>query len=267
MQKEIFEQPTAVADTLEAALARERSRPSSSAPAPEASAERDIGADPRLRHQLPRRPGGALLDRGRSRACPATVGDRERVPLPRVGARPRSAGGGDLAVGRDRRHARGAASTRARSASRTASASATCPSRRWCAPSQLRFLTRAGPEIGVASTKAFTTQLAALLLLTLTLAKLARPADAGAGAQRLDALRSLPAALPQRAAPRAAGHGLGERVRAARARPLPRPRHPLPDRHGRRAQAEGDLVHPRRGLCGRRAEARAARAGRRRTCR
>ena len=34
----------------------------------------------------------------------------------------------------------------------------------------LRFITRAGPEIGVASTKAFTTQLTALFLLTLLLA-------------------------------------------------------------------------------------------------
>jgi glutamine---fructose-6-phosphate transaminase (isomerizing) len=36
----------------------------------------------------------------------------------------------------------------------------------------LRFLTRAGPEIGVASTKAFTTQLASLLLLSVALARL-----------------------------------------------------------------------------------------------
>ena len=36
---------------------------------------------------------------------------------------------------------------------------------------KLRMLTRAGPEIGVASTKAFTTQLAALFMLTLVLAK------------------------------------------------------------------------------------------------
>jgi glucosamine--fructose-6-phosphate aminotransferase (isomerizing) len=35
----------------------------------------------------------------------------------------------------------------------------------------LTYLTRAGVEIGVASTKAFTTQLTALFLLTLTLAK------------------------------------------------------------------------------------------------
>jgi glutamine---fructose-6-phosphate transaminase (isomerizing) len=38
--------------------------------------------------------------------------------------------------------------------------------------SQFALMTRAGPEIGVASTKAFTTQLAALGLLTLTLARM-----------------------------------------------------------------------------------------------
>jgi glucosamine--fructose-6-phosphate aminotransferase (isomerizing) len=37
--------------------------------------------------------------------------------------------------------------------------------------SELTLLTRAGPEIGVASTKAFTTQLAAMLLLTIALAR------------------------------------------------------------------------------------------------
>jgi glutamine---fructose-6-phosphate transaminase (isomerizing) len=61
--------------------------------------------------------------------------------------------------------------------------------------SPLRFLTRAGPEIGVASTKAFTTQLAALVLLTITLAKLRRRLTAEREAQLLTALRHLPAAL------------------------------------------------------------------------
>ena len=37
--------------------------------------------------------------------------------------------------------------------------------------SLLHYITRAGVEIGVASTKAFTTQLAALFLMTLTIAK------------------------------------------------------------------------------------------------
>jgi glucosamine--fructose-6-phosphate aminotransferase (isomerizing) len=59
----------------------------------------------------------------------------------------------------------------------------------------LRFLTRAGPEIGVASTKAFTTQLAALYLLTLVLAKLRGRLTADSEREYLKALRHLPAAL------------------------------------------------------------------------
>lgn len=61
--------------------------------------------------------------------------------------------------------------------------------------SRLRFLTRAGPEIGVASTKAFTTQLAALFLLTLVLAKTRGRLDAKQEQAQLQALRHLPAAL------------------------------------------------------------------------
>jgi len=61
--------------------------------------------------------------------------------------------------------------------------------------SRLRFLTRAGPEIGVASTKAFTTQLAALFVLTLVLAKQRGRLDAARERELLAALRHLPAAL------------------------------------------------------------------------
>jgi glucosamine--fructose-6-phosphate aminotransferase (isomerizing) len=61
--------------------------------------------------------------------------------------------------------------------------------------SRLRYLTRAGPEIGVASTKAFTTQLAALFLLALVIAKLRGRLDAGAERAHLQALRHLPAAI------------------------------------------------------------------------
>ena len=60
---------------------------------------------------------------------------------------------------------------------------------------QLQFLTRAGVEIGVASTKAFTTQLAGLFLLALVLAKLRRRLPARAEKQHLARLRHLPAAL------------------------------------------------------------------------
>jgi glucosamine--fructose-6-phosphate aminotransferase (isomerizing) len=59
---------------------------------------------------------------------------------------------------------------------------------------KLRLLTRAGPEIGVASTKAFTTQLAALFLLTLVLAKQRGRLTAQQEQQYLHELRHLPAA-------------------------------------------------------------------------
>jgi glutamine---fructose-6-phosphate transaminase (isomerizing) len=59
----------------------------------------------------------------------------------------------------------------------------------------LRFITRAGPEIGVASTKAFTTQLAALYLLTLVMAKLRGRLDAETEAREMKALRHVPAAV------------------------------------------------------------------------
>jgi glutamine---fructose-6-phosphate transaminase (isomerizing) len=61
--------------------------------------------------------------------------------------------------------------------------------------SALVFHTRAGPEIGVASTKAFTTQLAALHLLTLILAKLRGRLDGRAEHAALDALRALPGSV------------------------------------------------------------------------
>jgi glucosamine--fructose-6-phosphate aminotransferase (isomerizing) len=60
---------------------------------------------------------------------------------------------------------------------------------------RLKFLTHAGVEIGVASTKAFTTQLVALFLLALTLAKLRRRLPAAAEHEHLRCLRHLPKAL------------------------------------------------------------------------
>jgi glucosamine--fructose-6-phosphate aminotransferase (isomerizing) len=61
--------------------------------------------------------------------------------------------------------------------------------------SRLKFLTRAGPEIGVASTKAFTTQLAALFLLALVMAKARGRLTPAREAEHLRALRHLPVAL------------------------------------------------------------------------
>jgi glucosamine--fructose-6-phosphate aminotransferase (isomerizing) len=60
---------------------------------------------------------------------------------------------------------------------------------------KLRFLTHAGVEVGVASTKAFTTQLVALFLLALTIAKLKGKLSEADESRHLKALRHLPVAL------------------------------------------------------------------------
>ena len=61
--------------------------------------------------------------------------------------------------------------------------------------SRLVYYTRAGAEIGVASTKAFTTQLVALFTLTATLAKLQGRLDEAREAEYVDALRHLPGSV------------------------------------------------------------------------
>jgi glucosamine--fructose-6-phosphate aminotransferase (isomerizing) len=60
---------------------------------------------------------------------------------------------------------------------------------------ELAYITRAGVEIGVASTKAFTTQLAGLYLLTLALAQVRGRLSDEQEAEELKALRHLPVAL------------------------------------------------------------------------
>ena len=60
---------------------------------------------------------------------------------------------------------------------------------------KLAYITRAGIEIGVASTKAFTAQLAGLFLLTLTLAKTRGRLSQAQEDEHLKAMRHLPAAL------------------------------------------------------------------------
>ncbi|BAN51364.1 glutamine--fructose-6-phosphate transaminase (isomerizing) [Metapseudomonas resinovorans] len=61
--------------------------------------------------------------------------------------------------------------------------------------SDLTLLTQAGPEIGVASTKAFTTQLVGLMLLTLSLGQVRGTLQAGVEAGLVDELRRLPTRL------------------------------------------------------------------------
>src|SRR6185437_10731893 len=59
----------------------------------------------------------------------------------------------------------------------------------------MAYVTRAGVEIGVASTKAFTTQLVGLFLLALSLAQVRGRLDDEAEAKHLKALRHLPVAV------------------------------------------------------------------------
>lgn len=61
--------------------------------------------------------------------------------------------------------------------------------------SDIAFMTRAGAEIGVASTKAFTTQLAALLMLVTGIGKQKQRIDAAKEKEIVDALRALPAQI------------------------------------------------------------------------
>ncbi|QEY65668.1 glutamine--fructose-6-phosphate transaminase (isomerizing) [Metapseudomonas lalkuanensis] len=61
--------------------------------------------------------------------------------------------------------------------------------------SDLTLLTQAGPEIGVASTKAFTTQLVGLMLLTLSLGQVRGTLEAGMEAGLVEELRRLPTRL------------------------------------------------------------------------
>jgi glutamine---fructose-6-phosphate transaminase (isomerizing) len=78
------------------------------------------------------------------------------------------------------------------------------------------LLTRAGPEIGVASTKAYTTQLAALYLLAVKLGRLRGVLTADAAREHLEALRKVPASMEQAIRQEAALMPIAKRCVSAR---------------------------------------------------
>ncbi len=124
-----------------------------------------------------------------------------------------------------------------------------------------QLYTRCGPEISVTTTKCFLTQIEAFYLFAIHLAaRLGRLPERDAE----DLLR--PAfAIPQQIEAILAGAPDREGRAQVRQDPgfsLPRPRHQLPCRAGRRAQAQGNFLYPRRGLFRRRNEARSDRADR-----
>ncbi len=112
-----------------------------------------------VRYELPRRPGRPATG---SRQFARTAGASVELASE---YRYRDAGGaaedalvpGHLAVGRNGRHARRAAPRRSATARASAVALCNVPDRAWCANPTCVLMTHAGPEIGVASTKAFTT--------------------------------------------------------------------------------------------------------------
>ena len=80
----------------------------------------------------------------------------------------------------------------------------------------LTVLTNAGPEIGVASTKAFTTQLAALYLLAVKLGRLRGTLDVAQAQEHLTQLTEMPKLVEE--ALQLRGRGEGDRPDATRPR-------------------------------------------------
>ncbi len=127
--------------------------------------------------------------------------------------------------------------------------------------------THAGPEIGVASTKAFTAQLTALFLLALYLGELRGATSTEEAKKYIDELLKIPHKLESLLVQRQRVRRPGQAVLPSAGFSLPGPRHSLPDRSGRRAEAQGNLLHPRGRLSRGRDEARPQRADRRKSAR
>ncbi len=265
MLKEIHEQPRAVRDTLLGrVVARVVVDPARGDRACRTTSWRAIESDGdrRLRHVVARRPRGQVPDRAPGRA-PGRGRLRLRVPLPAPARRRPDAGRVHQPVGRDGRYAGRAARGQERA---VLDRSAICNVQGSMLTREARgtIYTHAGPEIGVASTKAFTSQLVALTLLALKLGQVARHAWPTTTLRAIVRdLYHIPAQMEQYLADESQIEELAHDVPAPPRLPVPRPRRELPDRPRGRAEAQGDLLHPRRGLPGGRDEARADRADRR----
>jgi glucosamine--fructose-6-phosphate aminotransferase (isomerizing) len=198
MQKEIFEQPRALADTLEGLVSIVPELFDGPAPAPGRNAHQIFQATDRI----------LILACGTSYYSGCTAKYwlesiagiptqvevaseyryRSSVPDPRTLVIAISQSGETADTLAALRHAQQLGMTHTLTICNVASSAMV----RECA---LAYVTRAGMEIGVASTKAFTTQLAALFLLTLALAQSKKRLSAQQEQQHLQAMRHLPTAL------------------------------------------------------------------------
>ena len=129
--------------------------------------------------------------------------------------------------------------------------------------SDLVLPTLAGPEIGVASTKAFTTQLTVLCCLALAAARTRGAIDAARANALSAALTEVPSRIAEVLNHDEAIRGIAAELAETRDVLYLRPRLDVSAGPGRRAQAQGDQLHPCRGLRRRRDEARAHCADRR----
>ena len=120
----------------------------------------------------------------------------------------------------------------------------------------------AGPEIGVASTKAFTSQCTVLAMLALYFGRLRHLSFSAGHADHRASCRSLPDKVRQALQCQRRSAADRREVRRLQQLPVPGPAVQLPHGLGRGVEAQGNQLHPRRGLSGRRDEARADRPGR-----
>ena len=124
--------------------------------------------------------------------------------------------------------------------------------------------TRAGPEIGVASTKTFLAQVAANYLLGLALAQARGTKYPDEVAREYRELEAMPDLVARVIAGDRAGGRAGQPVRPVDDRAVPGSPRRLPGGAGRRAETQGIGLHARRRVRRRRAQARPDRADRRR---
>ncbi len=127
--------------------------------------------------------------------------------------------------------------------------------------------THAGPEIGVASTKGFLTQLVACYLLGLYLAQVRGTKFGDEIRAIMRELASMPGGDHVGAGQHRGGPRAGPRLRRRAVGAVPRPARRLPGGPGGGAQAQGAGLHPRRGFRRRRAQARPDRPDRGPGCR
>ena len=207
MLKEIFEQPTAARETILGRVSQDSGKVFLEEMKITDAQLRavDEGHDPRVRHVVARRPGRQVHDRdagagpGRSR-----LRHRSSATASRSSAPTRSPSSSRSRAKRPTRWPRCARpSARAPRASASATSSAAWSTRE----TDGTIYTHAGPEIGVASTKAFTSQLVALYLLALRLGQVRGTLSPEASKPHIDALLQLPQLLEETLEGGAGGRG------------------------------------------------------------